>query len=273
MGAVRRLEPVAPAFAGMRTPLSIAHRGGMALAPANTMAAFDLAASHGADVFETDVHMTADGELVTIHDATVDATTDGSGRVNTSTYAELAKLDAGHRFPGPRGDFPYRGTGVTVPRLADLFAAYGGTHGFNIDIKAPYPGVEAALWKLIASYDVTERVVVAAFDQRRLQRFRAVSGGRVALGAGVAEVRRFVLAHKLRCPWLYRPRAAVLQIPVAAAGLDLEDRRLIDGAHRHGLQVHYWTINDEPTMRELLALGADGVMTDRPDLLRQVLGR
>lgn len=261
-----------PTFPGARTPLFIAHQGGEQIAPSNTMAAFELAVRLGADVLETDVHLTRDGELVTIHDDTVDRTTNGTGRVDAFTYAELSKLDAGHTFTDLTGAHSYRGKGLTIPRLEELFAKFP-TKLFNVEIKAAYPGIEAKLWALIQKYHLTGRVVVVSFDQAIIDRFNGLSQGRVALGAGQAEATRFVLTHKFWLSGFYRPQASVLQLPTESSGFDLAAKALIDRAHELGMQVHYWTINDEPTMRRLVELGADGIMTDRPDLLKKVLNR
>lgn len=264
-------KPV-PTFPGARTPLFIAHQGGEQLAPSNTMIAFDQAVAMGADVLETDVHLTRDGQIVMIHDDTVDRTTDGSGRVDSYDYADLAKLDAGYRFLDLSGNTTFRGKGATIPRLEDLFAKFPNKL-FNVEIKAPYPGIEAKLWTLIQKYDLVKKVVVVSFDQLIVDRFNELSGGAVALGAGEAEATRFALTHKFWLRGFYRPQASVLQLPTEAKGFDLTDRFLIDRAHGLGLQIHYWTVNDEPTMRRLIEQGADGIMTDRPDLLKKVLNR
>jgi glycerophosphoryl diester phosphodiesterase len=271
MFLVFRPQRPVQAFPNARTPLFIAHQGGENLAPSNTIAAFDLASSLGADVLETDVHLTKDGELVAIHDDTVDRTTDGTGRVDSFTWDDLKKLDAGYDFRDLRGEYGFRGKGATIPRLEDLFARYAGRHLFNVEIKGAYPGIEAKLWALIQKYKLEKKVVVVSFHQELVDRFSELSEGRVALGAGEGEARNFVLSHKLGVPGFYRPQAGVLQLPTESSGFDLADRKLIDGAHRLGMQVHYWTINDEATMRELIALGADGIMTDRPDVLKNVL--
>lgn len=259
-----------PTFPGAETPLFIAHQGGEELAPSNTMVAFEQAVALGADVLETDVHQTRDGELVAIHDDTVDRTTDGKGRVDSYAYADLARLDAGYTFRDLQGRLSFRGKGARIPRLEELFVKFPGKL-FNVEIKAAYPGIEGKLWGLIQRYHLERKVVVVSFDQQIVDRFREVSGGEVALGAGQAEATTFALTHKFWVPGFYRPQASVLQLPTESSGFDLADKRLIDGAHRLGMQVHYWTVNDEATMRKLIALGADGIMTDRPDLLKKVL--
>lgn len=265
-----------PIFSELKTPLNIAHQGGEHLAPSNTMEAFDLAASLGVDVIETDMHLTRDGHIVLLHDNTVDRTTDGTGRIDSFTLEEIKQLDAGYDFKDLQGEYSYRGQGVQIATLRELFAAHGADHAFILEIKEAYPKdgpsqIEAELWSLIQEFHLEKKVIIASFHQELIDTFARLSEGKVALGAGVSEVTAFVLTHKFWMPGFYRPNTNAMQIPTESSGFDLKDRNLIDGAHRLGIQVHYWTINDKPTMRELLELGADGIITDRPDLLQEVL--
>jgi len=272
---VPKQPTVYPDLAGKR-PLIIAHQGGELLAPSNTMAAFDLAYSLGADVLETDIHMTKDGHLVTIHDATVDRTTNGTGRVDQYTLEELQKLDAGYHFKDLEGNYSYRGKGVYIPTLEELFAKYGDKSYFNVEIKDSYPKdgesqIEKKLWELIQKYHLEKKVVVSAFNNELLQKFNSYAKGAVALGAGRSEVTKFVVLHKAFLPGFYRPQAQAIQIPTEDSGINLKSKGLIKAAHRLNMIVQYWTIDDKETMRELIELGADGIMTNRPDLLHELL--
>ncbi|WP_442601708.1 glycerophosphodiester phosphodiesterase [Paenibacillus sp. KN14-4R] len=263
-------------FVGLKKPLNIAHQGGELLAPSNTMPAFDVADSLNVDVLETDIHMTKDGHLVTIHDATVDRTTNGKGRVDSYTLSELQKLDAGYQFKDLKGEYSYRGKGAYIPTLEEVFAKYGSKYHFNVEIKDSYPigkpsEIEQKLWDLIRKYHLEDKVIMNSFDNGIVQKFSALSGDRVPLGAGKAEVIKFVIANKIFLPGFYRPSSQVLQIPTADSGFDLSTKRIIENAHRLNMQVHYWTIDDKPTMKKLIELGADGVMTNRPDLLKEVI--
>ncbi|GHO46255.1 glycerophosphodiester phosphodiesterase [Ktedonospora formicarum] len=265
-----------PIFTDVKTPLLIAHQGGELLAPSDTMAAFAKADSIGVDMLETDIHMTKDGYLVLIHDNTVDRTTNGKGRVDSYTLSDLKKLDAGYRFKDLAGQYSYRGKGVTIPTLEELLQAYGQKYLYNLEMKDAYPingpsQIEAKLWGLIQKYHVEKRVVVTSFHQELIDHFDQLAHGQVALGAGTTEVTKFVLTHKFWVPGFYRPTANVFQIPTENSGFNLKDRALIEGAHRLHIQVHYWTIDDKATMKELLQLGADGIITNRPDLLKEVL--
>jgi glycerophosphoryl diester phosphodiesterase len=267
----------APVFPELPRPLLFAHQGGEHLAPTNTLAAFDKADEiGGSDFFDVDVHMTRDGHLVGLHDATVDRTTDGHGRIDSLTLAEAQKLDAGYHFLDLDGQHSYRGQGVKILALEELFRAYGEKYYLHFEIKDTYPQggpsqIEQKLWELIQAYHMEKRVIVASFQQGIVDRFKRLAGGQVVMGAGSAEIAQFVLAHKLRLPAFYRRKSNVLEIPTRSSGFNLKDRRLIDGAHRLGMEVYYWTIDDPAEMRELLALGADGLFTNRPDLLKSIL--
>ncbi len=264
-------------FSELRRPYLLAHQGGELLAPTNTMAAFDLADSlGGVDFLDIDVHMTKDGHLVGIHDSTVERTTNGHGRVDSFTLAELQQLDAGYHFQDLQGNYSYRGKGVRIPALEEVFKKYGSKYYLHFEVKDTYPQnapsqIEEKLWQLIRQYHMERRVIVASFQQDIVERFKQLSGGQVVLGAGSAEVANFVLAHKFGLPSLYVRRSHVLEIPTRGGRFNLKDRRLIDGAHRLGMQVYYWTIDDPTEMKELLALGADGLFTNRPDLLREII--
>ncbi|MGH2507611.1 MAG: glycerophosphodiester phosphodiesterase [Ktedonobacteraceae bacterium] len=265
-----------PIFPELKKPLMLAHQGGELLAPSNTMAAFDLAHKIGdSDFFDIDVHMTKDGYLVGIHDATVDRTTNGHGRVDAHTLAELQALDAGYYFQDLQGEYSYRSKGVQIFKLEDLFYKYGHRYYLHIEIKDTYPKhglsqIEVKLWALIQKYHITQRVIVASFYQRIVNRFHRLTAGQVVIGAGKAEITQFVLAHKLHLPGFYYRKSHVLEIPTTSSGFNLKDRKLIEGAHRLGMEVYYWTIDDKAEMRELLEMGADGLFTNRPDILKEL---
>jgi glycerophosphoryl diester phosphodiesterase len=263
-------------FPAIKTPYLLAHQGGEHLAPTNTMAAFAVADSIGVDFLDIDVHMSKDGHLVGIHDSTVDRTTNGHGRVDAFTLAELQTLDAGYYFRDLQGNYSYRGKGVNIPALEEVFSTYGTKYYLHVEIKDAYPRegpsqIEEKLWALIQNYALEKRIIVAAFQQKIVERFQQLSEGQVVIGAGTAEVAQFVVAHKLRLPGLYRRRSHVLEIPLRSYGVNLKDRSLIERAHQLGMQVYYWTIDDQATMQELIELGADGIFSNRPDVLKEVI--
>ncbi len=265
-----------PVFPELKKPVMLTHQGGELLAPTNTIAAFDHAHEiGGSDFFDIDVHLSKDGYLVGIHDETVDRTTNGHGRVDAYTLAELQALDAGYHFQDLQGQYSYRGKGVQILALEDIFKKYAHIYYLHFEVKDTYPKngpsqIEEKLWALVQKYQMEKRVIVASFQQGIVDRFNTLAGGQVVMGAGKAEIAQFVLAHKLRLPGFYRRKSQVLEIPTASSGFNLKDRRLIEGAHRLGMAVYYWTIDDKDEMRELLEMGADGLFTNRPDILKEL---
>ena len=274
--AIYRLITIKPrpykAYVQTSRPLVMAHQGGADLAPSNTMAAFRNAAQMGVDVLELDVHTTKDGVVVVIHDATVDRTTNGTGRVHDLALSDLQKLDAGYQFSTDNGQtFPFRGQGVTIPTLQEVLAAFP-TLRINIEIKQADPPMEQAVADLIQQAGAQERVLVVASNSDVIERFRALMP-EVATGASESEVRSFFYAQTLRVSALYRPTADALQVPENFGNIQVLSPHFVQAAHARDVAVHAWTINDVESMRRLLDMGIDGIITDRPDLALEVLGR
>jgi glycerophosphoryl diester phosphodiesterase len=260
---------------GARTPqgwpVNFAHRGGAKIVPENTLEGFREGLRVGAGVLELDVHAIADGNVVVIHDETVDRTTDGSGAVREMTLAEVKRLDAGYWFtPDDGRTYPYRGEGVRIPTMEEVYRQFPDVP-INIEIKGKRPGIEEALWRIIEDAGAEERTLVVSEDLRTIRRFREASGGRVATASSSAELISFWLLSRLRLTGLSKPSYQALQGPETYKGLRIVTPELIRGAHERGLRVDVWTIDHEPDMRRLLGFGVDGIMTDRPDILAKVL--
>lgn len=247
-------------------PLLVAHRGGAGLAPENTMEAFERAAREWeADVLEMDVRATADGEIVVIHDSTVDRTCDGSGRVAELTLAEIREMDAGHGFRDPDGRPSFRGRGVRVPLFEEVLRAFPDLR-LNVDSKAPEAA--AGLVEIIRRHDARHRVLVAASEESHRDGARGYRG---PWGASRVQVRRFWFLHCIGLAGLYPMEADALQVPVRWRGRDVVTRRFVRAAHRSNVPIHAWTVDEPDEMRRLLSYGVDGIQTDRPDLLARVL--
>jgi len=247
-------------------PLLVAHRGGSGLAPENTLEAFrDATDRWHADMLEMDVRLTRDGEVVVIHDETVDRTTDGSGPVGGFTYAELARLDAGHRFVDPDGHPTFRGQGVIVPRFEDVLLA---CPDMRLNVETKEAQVAGPLVELIRRHRAEDRVLVAAEYERSRYAARGYPG---PWGASRHHIFLFWLLHRLPGGGPYLPDADILQVPEAWLGLPVVTPRFIREAHRRNLPVQVWTVDDPGAMRRLLEWGVDGIQTDRPDLLAAVL--
>ena len=252
-------------------PIAFAHRGGSQLWPENTMLSFEGAVGLGYRYLETDVHLTKDGVLVTIHDATVDRTTDSSGLVRALPLAELKGLDAGYRFSPDGGRaYPLRGQGATIPTLAEVVKAFPHV-SLNIDLKRHDVAMVEAMAAFIEERGLHDRLLIASFADGIIKAFRRRTEGRVATAAAGWETRLFWLTSRLGLTRLIRPAYDALQVPPSMGRLTVVDRRLLAAASRRGVQVHVWTVDEAAEMRRLLALGVDGIMSDRPDLLLEVL--
>jgi glycerophosphoryl diester phosphodiesterase len=253
---------------GGRPPRLFGHRGAAGVAPENTLPSFRRAWDDRADVLELDVHGTRDGEIVVLHDPTLDRTTDGSGPVAARTMAELASIDAGFRFTPDGGrTFPFRGQGVRVPRLADLLAALPDAP-LNIEIKQGEPAIVAEVVALVRR--AAAPVVLAAEHDAIMQVIRAAASD-LPTSCATDEVAAF-----MRAVWggdvPALPEGAVaLQIPPAFGDLVLVSPETVRAAHALGAEVHVWTINDPAEANRLLALGCDGIITDVPGVLRPVV--
>jgi glycerophosphoryl diester phosphodiesterase len=258
-------------------PLVIAHQGAELLAPSNTIAAFTNTANMGVDVLDTDLHITKDGYLVAIHDPTVDRTTDGHGNIADMTLKEIQKLDAGYHFKDLQGQYSYRGKGAYIPTAEELFQKFGNMR-WSMEIKDDNPAdrydeMSAKLWALIQKYHMEDKVFISAFDQNILSTFEKYAKNRVSISAGRQEVTKFVVFHEFLLRDLYQPHVDAFQIPIEDSGFDLTDKKLINGAHRRGMKIIYWTIDDSKTMKKLIDAGADGIQTNRPDLLLKMLNK
>jgi len=252
------------------TPLVIGHRGAAGVTPENTLESFRRGVADGASIVETDLHATRDGALVLLHDDDVARTTDGAGRIAELTLAEARRLDAGHRFE-ENGSFPWRGRGLRIPTLEEAFEALPGVR-FNIEIKEPAPGVAERTLETIARAGRTDLTLLAAEKDAIMATIReavARTGIRVAIGACVGDVVRCIRAALDGSP--PPPGVMALQIPPDFGGRPVVTPELMRFAHANDVQVHVWTINDPAQMRALLDLGVDGIISDHPARVRDLL--
>lgn len=232
------------------------HSGAMAYAPTNTLPAFELAAEQGAHGVELDVHRAKDGYPVTVHDFTVDATTDGIGTVAQMTLADLKALDAGSWF-GP--EF----AGVQIPTLDEVFEAVGQKVLINVEIKSITPdtdGVEQVVADCIARHNMMDRVLISSFNPLALQRFAAIMP-QVPIG--------FLYARDVPTdtPSLMR------DIPYQAyhPHYEMIDADVMSDAQKAGHAVNAWTVNDIDEAQRLKELGVHGIITDKPDVMLSAL--
>ncbi len=246
-------------------PRVFGHRGAGGIAPENTLASFSLATVLGARYLELDVHGSRDGEIVVLHDATLDRTTDGHGPVRDETFAQLSRLDAGHSFTYDGRQFPYRGQGLRIPRLETVLEAFPGAC-FNIEIKQAEPAIIAEVLAVLERTRTSHRTLLAAEHDAIMQEIRAAASGRVVTSYSTGEVVEFI-RRVTADDWSgYEPPGQALQIPPAFGDIELVTEASVVAAHRCGVEIHVWTINDRAEMHRLLALGVDGLMSDLPGL-------
>ena len=234
------------------------HRGGALEASENTLSAFEVAVSAGFRYIETDVRATADGVLIAFHDATLGRVTDRDGRIAHLPWSEVAQARVGGR--------------EAIPRLDELLHSFPGVR-FNLDAK-DVSTLRPLARLLRGSPALVARVCLASFSDRRLTWLRTALGPDVCTGLGPREIVRLKRAAVTGRPTRLAPAALAVQVPVGPARVPLlVDARFVRAATEHGLAVHVWTVDDEATMEHLLDLGVDGIMTDRPAVLKALLQR
>lgn len=247
------ITPVRHPFLDRPAPLAFAHRGGAADGLENTVTAFRRAADLGYVYMETDVHTTSDGTLLAFHDTTLDRVTDGAGRIADLPWSEVRQARVGGAEP--------------IPRFEELLEALPAAR-WNVDVKS-----ESALLPLLGLIRRTgawDRVCVGSFSERRVRRAQRLGGPRLATSLGTAGA----LALRLRAyglPVAPRRSALCAQVPEHHGRVRVVDAAFVRAAHRRGLQVHVWTVNEAARMERLLDLGVDGIMTDHTGTLREVL--
>ena len=252
-------------FDGLRPTLHIAHRGGAALAPENTMVAFRAAVEvWHTDMLELDVHRSRDGELVVHHDPDLDRCTNGRGPLAERTWAELEDLDAGWHHPA------HRGAGLRLPRLVEVLEAFPRTR-LNVELKASDPALVTDFVRLLRQRGEVDRVCCGSEIDDVGEALRAAlpEGCHfLPRGALTAWVTGALQGASPAAPAGYH----VVDMPMTWQGMNLVNDRLVSAADRAGLWVNVWTVDEEPDMERLRDLGVGGIMTDRPDRLRRVLG-
>lgn len=253
-------------------PRVFGHRGAAGVAPENTLPSFALAAALGATYLELDVHATADGEIVVLHDPTLERTTDGDGPVAALSWRQVAALDAGYRFTHDGHTFPFRGQGIRIPTLRRVLDDFP-SHLLNIEIKQGGRAVVDAVLDLLRGAASLGRVLLAAEHDDIMNTIRAATGGQVMTSSSVGEVIDFVGRWQAGNWEGYAPHGRALQIPPAHGGIELVTADSVAAAHRAGLEVHVWTINDAAGIERLLDLGVDGVMSDLPGLVAAAVRR
>jgi len=238
-------------------PLVIAHRGASAHAPENTIASFQLAKLHHADAIEFDVKLSADRQVVVIHDSTVDRTTNGSGKVSDLSLAEIKELDSGSKF-----DRQF--SGEKIPSLRDVFEFIGDQLIVNIELtnyKSPMDGLVYEIKKLINEFGLRDNILFSSFYPSNLKLAQKLMPD---IPCGLLTFPRILGKISMK---LSNPRSYQALHPNIA---DVSEQ-LVSKVHSQGKRIHVWTVNKETEMDKMLKLGVDGIFTDDPQKLRSLL--
>lgn len=270
LNATKDIKEVKPFFK-RKAPYVFAHRGGAGIAPEHTPLAFKKAEKIGVDGFEIDIRLTKDEEIVVHHDAFVDRTSNGAGRVSEKTMDELRALDYGYHFKEADGSYPYRGhSDSKIMTLRELIETHPDKL-INIDIKDEPESVAGELvvpklYRLINETESHDRVLVTSFYQEQIEKFKTYAEDRVATGAGVEEVRKAVVLYQSGFGHCYSGGVDTFQLPTSYNGYRLDGERFIQFLKERNIVVGYWTINDMDEMNALIEKGAHTIVTDFPDM-------
>lgn len=257
-------------------PVVLGHRGAAGHAPENTLLSFREALAQGADVIETDVHLCRDGVPVLIHDASVERTTQTSGGISDLRWEELRSLDAGFHTRIENDDAtPFRGCNHRIPSLEEAFEAFPEAR-FNIELKTGGSALSERCVATVQAFGREDRTLLTAGDDLQMRSLRSAVAAQdvhVALGACTSEAAAFARAGAGDAQTALPEGVMALQVPAAFGEHPLVTPAFVAFAHTHGVAVHVWTIDCEDEMERLLALGADGLVTNYPDRMCAVLAR
>jgi glycerophosphoryl diester phosphodiesterase len=255
------------AFYGSDSVQVIAHGNGRALLPGNTLEAAINALAVGTDILELDIHLTADQQLVVRHDAIIDTTTNGSGVIAEMTVAELQQYDVGFH----EVDYPElsHGGGIVIPTLASLFETMPDSR-YLIELKPEETPAADALCALIKTHNLADQVIVGSFHSSVLVHFRGICP-EVPTSLGQSEVVLMVLLSRLGLGHLYSSPGVSVQVPVTYGGFNILTPAIVKTAHQLNMRVDAWTVNDPQIMQNLINIEVDGIITDRPDVLRKMM--
>jgi glycerophosphoryl diester phosphodiesterase len=261
-----------PTFFAGPPPRLFAHRGASGEAPENTLIAFQRAVALGMEYAELDVHASRDGVVVVSHDDTLERTTDGHSHIRDCSLVELQSVDAGFHFSPDGGKtFPFRATGVRIPTLGEILEQFPTLH-FTIEIKQTDPPIEELVLATVRACGREDNVVLASEHDTVLARVRALAP-EIATSFAYGEVVEFIQRVTTDQLSDYHPPGQALQIPPEFQGVPLVTSQTVAVAHNLNREVHVWTIDDPREMGRLLDLGVDGIMSNFPDRLLEVVRR
>jgi glycerophosphoryl diester phosphodiesterase len=255
-------------FFSLALPRAIGHRGCAGSYPENTLVSFQAAVEAGAPYLELDIHTSRDGKVVVSHDGELERTCARRGHIRELDWADIASADAGFTFSPDGKSFPFRGKGIRIPLLREVLSAFAATR-FVIEVKQTEPSVVPMLLKVLDETRMRRMVLVASEHQAPIDEVRALAP-EIPTNFPYQEVAGFLQAVASRSAD-YRPPGDALQIPPEYESWRLVSPETVEAAHRFGVEMHVWTVNEESEMRELLGLGVDGILSDFPARLLKVI--
>ena len=253
-------------------PLIMAHRGESGNIPENTILALEAAVKIGVDVLESDIRFTKDYIPILFHDDDMERTTGVSGSVREKTLDELLQIDLGHTFTTDIGQtYPFRGQGLRVVTLDEVLQRFPDTI-LNLDIKDTFHEAPDEVARILLENQRTEKIMIASFHPTQMKRFRE-HAPMIPTSAHPNEIRKFVIGTRMRMVGIFVRSVAfrAFQVPEWSGSIQVVTPRFIKAAHDRNIAVHVWTINDRENMERLLNLEVNGIFTDYPSLLREVL--
>ena len=251
--------------------LVIAHRGGWGHWPGSTMYAFQQAHALGVDALEMDIYATKDGELVVMHDRSVDRTTNGTGMVSDFTLEEIQALDAGYTWSNDDGQtYPFRGQGIIVPTFRSVVEAFPDMR-FIVEPKQSEPSIVPEFVDIIREYDAVDRTIIASFNGDTIDEVRSALPAVATFKPSDGIV--FTILNMARLSGAFHPVSQAFEIPPRLGSLDIVDKRYMENIHEHNVAVHVWTINEVSEMERLIDVSVDGIITAYPERLLNLLGR
>ena len=262
-----------PVLNNIKIPVTISHQGGNKVYPDQSMLAFNNSVRLGIQVLELDVHRTSDSVLVIHHDTSIDRLTNKTGIIKEMTWGELQSVDGAYNWTINGEDYPYRGKGVKILSLEQLFDQYPNQL-YDIEIKQNDPPIENDLCDLLRKYDIaSDQVIVASFYDNIINRFHDVCP-EVAISLSVNKGTKLYVLSRIGLERLLPVNSVIAQLPLTFPSPfgDLKlDKRYINAFSNGERQVWVWTVDDSSTMEEVIEMGAHGILTDRPDVLMNVI--
>ncbi len=269
---INKPNKIHPFFINNPKISNIAHRGGKSIGPENTIHTFREAMKFGIDILEIDIHSTSDSVLVVIHDHTVNRTTNGSGLVWDMKLEEISELNAGYYWTENDSiDFPFRDFNISIPTLESVFSNFPNMK-LNIEIKQESSFIPEILCQLIYKYNLEKNVLIGSFINGIIEEFRDECP-EIATSANISESKLIYGLSLFHLAWIYPTPFEAIEVPPYFKDSFILDQQFINILHKKNIPVYVWTINNKNEMDRLIKLNVDGIITDYPNRLSNILNK